>query len=81
MPMTAGIGSRRLGLLCAILTVLVMVGVSGPNTILAYGWRGRDFWLNLRQSFDDLTTWMYLSFGIITAYRFASRTQVKPPGL
>ncbi len=78
---TAGIGSRRLGILCAVLTVLVMVGVSGPNTILAYGWRGRDFWLNLRQSFDDLTTWMYLSFGIITAYRFASRTQVKPPGL
>lgn len=78
---TAGIGSRKLGILCAILTLLVMVCVSGPNTILAYGWRGRDFWLNIRQSFDDLTTWMYLSFGMVTAYRFASRTQVKPPGL
>lgn len=78
---TAGIGSRGLGILCAVLTLLIMFGVAGPNAILAFGWRGRDFWRNVAQSFDDPTTWIYMTLGMLTAYRFASRVQVRPPGL
>lgn len=78
---TAGVGSRRLGVYCAVLTMLVLAVVTGPATTLAYGWTGPDYWKNIREAYDDLPTWLMLAFGMITAYRFASRTQVKPPGL
>lgn len=78
---TAGVGSRRLGVYCAILTMLALAAVTGPATTLANGWTGPDYWKNIREAYDDLPTWMMLAFGMITAYRFASRTQVKPPGL
>lgn len=78
---TAGIGTRRLGVYCAVLTALTLVAVTGPATTLAYGWTGKDYWKNIYEAFDDITSWLYLVFGVITAYRFASRTQVKPPGL
>lgn len=78
---TAGIGSPRLGVFCAALTLLSLAAVCGPITVYALHWTGPDFWRSLRDGFDDLTPWMYLIFGLFTAYRFASRTQVRPPGL
>lgn len=78
---TAGIGTPRLGIFCAALTLAALVGVSGPITVHALHWTGPDFWRSLRDGFDDLTPWMYLTFGMFTAYRFASRKQVRPPGL
>lgn len=77
---TAGVGSRKLGVYCAILTALALAAVTGPATTLAYGWTGPDYWRNIRGAYDDLPTWLMVIFGVVTAYRFASRTQVKPPG-
>jgi hypothetical protein len=91
-------GSVGLGLLCAALTLVVILTTALPSTFLAdYAWRRESFPFNYRDLPMDRWEWFHIKkatrhglltwsnifwafMGAVTAYRFASRPHVNPPG-
>ncbi len=81
----AGVGSSRLGLWAAALTAAVLALVAYPATCLAF-YRGRvpmpwaDVWDSTRDGLLAVNNLIWMFLGIGTAYRLASRKQVRAPG-
>jgi hypothetical protein len=83
---SAGRGSLRLGLWCALLTFLVLLAVAIPATAAVF-YRGRvpipwhDVWDSTRDGLTGTNNLFWVFLGLMSAYRFASRRHVRPPGL
>jgi len=78
----AGRGDWRLGV-CAVCATLAAYAASVwflPQ--VASGWVGADRLSNIRTEFGGVNnTSMWMLFGLLAAYRFASRAFVRPPGM
>lgn len=84
----AGVGSWRLGLFAALLVLLTYLGVAFPATYLScndywkrYGYPWSDVWDSTRDGVLATNNVFWAVLGIGTAYRFASRRHVRPPGM
>lgn len=83
---SAGRGTMKLGLWCAVLTVLVVVVSAYPATWIA-DYRDRNpvpwyhVWLSTRRGVLAMNNWAWMILGVMTAYRFGSRAHVRPPGM
>jgi hypothetical protein len=84
---TARVGSVRLGICAAALTVAMFVAVALPATFLAeYYPKGERYWewyhisLSTRRGLTARNNLFWLFMGAVTAYRIASREHVRPPG-
>jgi hypothetical protein len=81
----AGTGSVRLGLWAAALTLSVLAVVAYPATCLAF-YRERspmpwgDVWDSTRDGLLAINNLVWLFLGAMTAYRMASRKDVRAPG-
>jgi len=85
---TARMGAVRLGVWAAALTVMTFVAVALPATFLAeYYPKGERYWewyhisLSTRRGLTAYNNLFWLFMGAVTAYRFASRKNVRPPGV
>lgn len=82
---TAGRGSRRLGILTALAHLTLLAGTVVPATYLAYHHQWADHqWhhalLGARKSMTATNNMLFIIFGLISAYRVATRVHVRPPG-
>ncbi len=81
----ARVGSARLGLAAALLTLLVWVGVSFATTRWIYYW-GNDhlrwwhIWDATQKEMRSGSTVPWVIIGALSAFRFASRVHIHPPG-
>lgn len=85
MLRASGRGNARLGLVAGSLTLAVMILVSFPGTFLAE-YRDRNptpwyhVWLSTRRGLLAWNNAAWVGLGVMTAFRFASRQHVRPPG-
>lgn len=85
----SGRGSRRLGLVAALLTLVVFVGLSFPITVLNWnfasdGTREQFLYHNTKGALHGLlapSSLIFALLGMITAYRHAGTTGPRAPGL
>lgn len=81
-------GTPRLGAYAAALTLAVLVLAAFPATFLSeYYFRpvrnwewGRDVWRSTYRGLLGLNNLFWIVMGVLSAYRFASRRHVAPPG-
>lgn len=77
----AGRGTTRLGVWCAACFLLVVGASVWPLPEIQGGWTGADRLRNIRSSYLNITSnWLYVALGAVAAYRFGSRTHIRPPG-
>lgn len=85
----SGLGSKRLGFVAALLTLIVFVGLSFPITVLNWnfasdGTREQFLYHNSKGALHGLLSPSSLIFavlGMITAFRHAGMTGPRPPGI
>jgi omega-hydroxy-beta-dihydromenaquinone-9 sulfotransferase len=85
----AGGGSSTLGWTCAILALLVFIAVSFPITVINWNWgyngtREQFIHHNMKGAIHGLrapSSIIYALLGMLTAWRHASDTGPKPPGM
>ncbi|MBX3404710.1 MAG: sulfotransferase [Phycisphaeraceae bacterium] len=84
----AGAGNWRLGALAALLVLFTYLGIAFPATYLSCndywkrdGYPWTDVWDSTRDGVFATNNIFWAVLGIGTAYRFASRKHVKPPGM
>lgn len=85
----SGRGSKRLGLVAALLTLVVFVGLSFPITVLNWnfaseGTHQQFMYHNTKGALHGLlapSSLIFALLGMITAYRHAGTTGPRPPGL
>lgn len=84
----AGVGSVRLGLFAAAAVLLAYLAAAFPATYLSCndywkreGYPWTDVWDSTRDGVLATNNIFWAVLGIGTAYRFASRKHVRPPGL
>lgn len=83
---TAGKGTPRLGILCAVLTALTMLIVAFPATWITDYKDARPVpwdhvWLSTRRGVLATNNWFWMILGVLSAHRFGSREHLRPPGL
>ncbi|MBL4698378.1 MAG: sulfotransferase [Phycisphaerales bacterium] len=84
----AGTGSRRVGLVAAALTILVVLGVAFPVTVINWNWAAdgtRSEWIyhNAKGGYEGLrsvASVVFIILGALTAYRHGSSAGPKAPG-
>lgn len=81
-------GSPRLGFAAAAATLAVLIAVAWPATFFGeyfprpvrnWEWR-RDVWRSTYRGFFSSGNIPWVVFGLLSAYRFASRRHLRPPG-
>lgn len=83
---SAGRGTTRLGAWAAMLTLVVLLLIAFPATWIA-DYRDRDpvpwdhVWLSTRRGVLAMNNIFWVGLGVLTAFRYASREHVRPPGL
>ncbi|VAX40123.1 N-acetylmuramoyl-L-alanine amidase, partial [hydrothermal vent metagenome] len=78
----AGRGDWTLGLWAAAGALALVAGSVWPLPAVASGWTGEDRLNNLRTAYGSFNNnYLYLIFGMLTAYRYASRQFPRPPGM
>ncbi len=78
----AGRGDWRLGVSAVVATLAAYAASVWFLPQVASGWVGADRLSNIRTEFGGVNnTWMWMLFGLLAAYRFASRAFVRPPGM
>lgn len=79
-------GSRRLGVIAALLTVLVMLLVAAPATAMTGDYRFQSplpwdhLWTSIRRGVLAKNNLFWMFLGIVSAYRLASRRHLLTPG-
>jgi len=84
----ARVGTRSLGIWAAALTVLVVLGVAFPITVINWNWASNGTtqeWLyhNAKGGYEGLrsvASLVFISLGAVTAYRHASASGPAAPG-
>lgn len=80
-------GTTALGLWALALTLLVILGAAYPATWLAVREKfspvdlPHHVWLATRRGVLAINNFLWIGLGLASAYRFASREHVRPPGL
>lgn len=79
----AGAGTMRLGLIASVLTLTALLGVSVPNTRTIYyrnhpNVSAADVWDTTTNELTAGPTIFWALMGMVTAYRFASRSRIRP---
>ena len=78
----AGRGDWKLGLWAAFGAFALVAGSVWPLPEIAHGWTGEDRLRNLSTAYGTFNNnYLYLIFGMLTAYRYASRRFPRPPGM
>lgn len=83
----AGAGSVRLGLWAALWTLLAMLVVAFPATAMTADYRHGSpppwdhVWLSTHRGVTATNNIVWLLLGLMSAYRFASRKHISPPGM
>lgn len=85
----SGRGSRRLGIVAALLTLVVFVGLSFPITVLNWnfasdGTQEQFLYHNTKGALHGLlapSSLIFAALGMITAFRHAGTTGPRPPGI
>ncbi len=78
----AGRGDWTLGLWAAAGAFALVAGSVWPLPEIASGWTGEDRLRNLSTAYGTFNNnYLYLLFGMLTAYRYASRRFARPPGM
>lgn len=78
----AGRGDWKLGLWAAAGACALVAGSVWPLPVAAHGWTGEDRLRNLSTAYGTFNNnYLYLLFGMLTAYRYASRRFARPPGM
>jgi hypothetical protein len=78
----AGRGDWRLGLWAVLGAFAIVAGAVWPLPEVASGWTGEDRLRNLTTAYGTFNNnYLYLLFGMLTAYRYASRKFARPPGM
>lgn len=77
-----GRGDAVLGAWAAVGALALVAASVWPLPAVASGWTGPDRLNNLRTAYGTFNNnYLYLLFGMVTAYRYASRKFARPPGL
>lgn len=77
-----GQGDWKLGLWAAAGALALVAGSVWPLPEVAHGWSGTARYANLRTTYGSLNNnYLYPLFGMLTAYRYASRRFARPPGM
>lgn len=86
----ARVGSARLGWWCVALTLLVLIGIQLPATLIVFDyapghppWSREWTYHNFKGSLQGITsisTIIYTLIGCLGAFRMATRTHLHPPG-
>lgn len=77
-----GRGDAVLGAWAAVGAFALVAASVWPLPAVASGWTGPDRINNLRTAYGTFNNnYLYLLFGMLTAYRYASRKFARPPGL
>ncbi len=78
----AGRGDWKLGVWAALGALALVAGAVWPLPEVAFGWIGPDRIRNIRTAYGSFNNnYLYLAFGMLTAYRYASRKFPRPPGM
>ncbi len=78
----AGRGDWKLGLWAAFGAFALVAASVWPLPAVASGWTGEDRLRNLGTAYGTFNNnYLYLLFGMLTAYRYASRKFARPPGM
>ncbi|MCW5776999.1 MAG: sulfotransferase [Phycisphaeraceae bacterium] len=78
----AGRGDWRLGVWAAVATMVAYAASVWFLPEVASGWTGQDRLRNIRTEFGGLHgAYLWMLFGLLASYRFASRAFVRPPGM
>ena len=78
----AGRGDWKLGLWAAFGAFCLVAGSVWPLPEIAHGWTGEDRVRNLSTAYGTFNNnYLYLIFGMLTAYRYTSRRFPRPPGM
>lgn len=78
----SGRGDAVLGMWAAVGAFALVAASVWPLPAVASGWTGPDRLNNLRTAYGTFNNnYLYLLFGMVTAYRYASRKFARPPGL
>lgn len=78
----AGRGDWKLGLWAAAGAFALVAASVWPLPAVASGWTGEDRLRNLSTAYGTFNNnYLYLLFGMLTAYRYASRKFARPPGM
>lgn len=78
----SGRGDAVLGAWAAVGALALVAASVWPLPAVASGWTGPDRINNLRTAYGTFNNnYLYLIFGMLTAYRYASRRFARPPGL
>ncbi len=82
---TAGRGSFRLGVSTVLAQLLLVTLTIVPVTYLAYGhtWESEQWMRAFRAARESMTAMnnaLFFIFGLVSAYRVATRIHVRPPG-
>lgn len=79
-------GTRTLGVLAAVLTVMVMVLVAFPATAMTGDYRHQSpipwdhLWTSVRRGLLAKNNLFWVFLGVVSAYRLASRRHLRAPG-
>lgn len=78
----AGRGDWKLGVWAAVGAFALVAASVWPLPEVASGWTGNDRLRNLSTAYGTFNNnYLYLLFGMLTAYRYASRKFARPPGM
>lgn len=85
-PLTERGGSWSLGVLAAACTCIAMLIVAFPATAMTSDYRLRvpppwgDVWVSTHRGLTAINNIVWIVLGLLSAYRFASRKHLTPPG-
>ncbi len=78
----AGRGDWRLGLCAVAATLAAIAGSVWPLPEVSSGWVGADRISAIRTAYGTYNNnYLWMLFGALASYRFASRAFVRPPGM
>jgi hypothetical protein len=78
----AGRGDWKLGLWAAAAALAMVLGSIWPLPSIANGWTGPNRIVAIRDAYGSPNNnYVWLAFGLLSAYRYASRKFLKPPGM
>lgn len=78
----AGRGSPTVGLWAVLATLGMVLGSIWPMPEVAQGWVGPDRLANLRTAWGGFNNnYIWVLFGLLSAWRYGTRTFARPPGM
>ncbi|HZW10401.1 MAG TPA: sulfotransferase [Phycisphaerales bacterium] len=78
----AGRGDWKLGLWSAAAALAMVLGSIWPLPAVANDWTGPDRVVAIRNAYGSPNNnYVWIAFGLLSAYRYASRKFLKPPGM